>query len=59
MLLEYLLNTIIIIINEKYAKNIYLFIKNIVTNKDCLLYEIIIPDMQIAPFKLKRQLINI
>ena len=34
-------------------------IKNIVTNKDCLLYEIIIPDMQIAPFKLKRQLINI
>lgn len=33
-------------------------IKNIVTNIDCLLYEIIIPDMQIAPFKLKRQLIN-
>lgn len=41
--------------NNEYKK----LIKDIVTNKDCLLYEIIIPDMQIAPFKLKRQLINV
>lgn len=40
--------------NNEYKK----LIKDIVTNKDCLLHEIIIPDMQIAPFKLKRQLIN-
>lgn len=40
--------------NNEYKK----LIKNIIENQnnDCILYEIVIPNMRVAPFKLKRQL---
>ena len=41
--------------NNEYKK----IIKDIVVDNKCLLYEIIIPNMQISPFKLKRKLIDI